>query len=517
MTAAEIEAVGISKSFSGVQALCDVDLALAPHEARGLVGGNGAGKSTLVKILSGAMQPDSGVLKLRGEEVTLRRPHDAIGAGIGTVHQRNNLVPSLTVLQNVELGHERTRAGWLAPGAGVDSLEALDLVGLGKRRGTPVRSLSLADRQLVAIARAVSRSNRMMIFDEPTAVLSMVESEALFKLIDRLREAGTAILYVTHRLEELPDVCTEITVMRDGQIVDQVPSDLAEDELVRLISGAGAVEHEDEQRHAAERRAASRPADAASLLRVEELTDRGGAYSGVGFDLRAGEVLALVGLPDSGVPELVETLVGSRPPRTGLIELAGKALDPRSPRRMRRSGIGYLTGDRAERGIIPTFSVRQTATLSAMGAVSSGTLIRPGRERALAADFLTRCKVRAASEGMPISALSGGNQQKALLARSLAASPRVLVCEDATAGVDVAGREALYDLVAEACAAGHGVIWTSSELREVTTIADRALVMWRGSIVAEVRRDGMSEPALMAGQFNQSFQGNQRPGAEQEE
>ena len=295
--------------------------------------------------------------------------------------------------------------------------------------------------------------------------------------------------------------------MRDGQIVDRVPAATGEADLVRLMSGDAAVDHEVAQQRVAEVRASARREDEAPLFAVSGLTDAEGAYRDIDFEVGRGEVLALVGLPDSGVAQLVQGLVGARPPRAGRMELEGKSVSGRSPRRLRRAGVGYLTGDRAERGVVPTFSVRQTATLTAMSKVTTFAMIAPGRERALASEYLQRCQVKSAGEGMPIAALSGGNQQKALLARSLAAAPRLLVCEDATAGVDVAGREGLYDLIAEACASGHGVIWTSSELREVTTIADRALVMWRGAIVAEVRREELSLPTLMAGQFNQTSQG----------
>jgi ABC-type sugar transport system ATPase subunit len=506
MSGYEVEAAGVSKAFSGVLALRDVSFGVRPGEARGLIGENGAGKSTLIKIISGAMQADAGEVRVGGQPVHFRSPHAALEQGIGTVHQRNFLVPSLTVLQNVELGHERrvTPAGWLGRRPREESVEALRFVGLEKRLSQPVGSLSLADRQLVAIARAVSRGSRLMIFDEPTAVLSPVETTYMFDVIDRLRAAGTALVYVTHRLEELPRVVSAITVMRDGQVVAEADPSRPVRELVELMAGQEALAHEDEQRAAAQRRARTRPAEASPLVSVRGLGDSSGAFRDVSFDLARGEILSLVGLPDSGVSEIVATLSGARRQGGGEVLVEGRRIASRSPRRAVRDGIGYVSGDRGQKGVIPNFSVRRTATISSLDRVGRLSVIQPAREGRLASRFLEQCQVRAASSAMSITALSGGNQQKALMARMLAAEPRVLVFEDPTAGVDVAGREALYDLVADCCERGHAVIWTSSDLREVTTVCDRAIVLWRGSVVREIQREGLTVRALMAAQFNQA-------------
>jgi ABC-type sugar transport system ATPase subunit len=502
----EVEARQVTKAFSGVLALNDVSFGIRPGEARGLIGENGAGKSTLIKVLCGALQADSGEVRVGGEPVHFRSPHAALEQGIGTVHQRNFLVPSLTVLQNVELGHERrvTPVGWLDPRPRDASIEALRFVGLEQRLSTRVGALSLAERQLVAIARAVSRGSRLMIFDEPTAVLSPVEAAYMFDVIDRLRSRGIALIYVTHRLEELPRVVSAITVMRDGEIVAEAGPDTPVSELVELMAGHDAVVHDDEHRAAARQRMRTRPADEDPLVTVRDLSDADGAFRDVSFDLARGEILSLVGLPDSGVSEIVASLVGARRPQRGEVRLEGRPVASRSPRRAVRHGIGFVSGDRGQKGVIPNFSVRRMTTISSLDRVARASVIHPSRDSGLASRFLGQCQVRAASSAMSITALSGGNQQKALMARMLAAEPRVLVFEDPTAGVDVAGREALYDLVAECCERGHAVIWTSSDLREVTTVCDRALVLWRGAVVREITREQLTVRALMSAQFNQA-------------
>lgn len=495
----------VHKAFNGVAALRGVTFGVRKGEARGLIGENGAGKSTLLKVLCGALQPDAGAVELDGRPVAMRTPHAALEHGIGTVHQRNYLVPALTVGQNVELGAERHRtpARWLDRRPRESTVEALRFVGLHDRVDTPVGELSLAARQLVAIARAVSRGSRLLIFDEPTAVLSPVEATYMFDVIERLRAGGTALVYVTHRLEELPRVVSAITVMRDGEIVGDADPSLPANTLVELMAGHDAVVHEQEQEAAARRRARSRPVDQDPLVRVRGLTDHHDTFRDVSFDVAPGEIVALVGLPDSGTAEIIATLAGARRPAAGEIRLDGRRVGARSPRAALRAGLGFVSGDRGQKGVIPNFSVRQTSTISALDRVARLSVIRPRREARLASRFLEQCQVRAATSAMDITALSGGNQQKALMARMLAAEPRVLVFEDPTAGVDVAGREAFYDLVAECCLRGHAVIWTSSDLREVTTVCDRAVVLWRGSVVRHVGRDELTVRALMTAQFNQ--------------
>ncbi len=504
MSSAAVEARGIAKAFSGVAALRGVDLVLAEGEARGLIGENGAGKSTLINVISGALRPDAGTLRIGGEAVTLRSPQAALEEGIGTVHQQNWLVPTLTAIQNVELGREPVTRGLhlLARGSMPQSRAALEFVGLLQAAHREVASLSLAERQLIAIARAYARGSRVMIFDEPTAALSPVETHYLFEVIERLRAAGTALLYVTHRLDELAHVVDRVTVMRAGEVVGELPSSAHERELVERMAGSERVEHEIEV-VGERRRSTVRDRAAEPVLRGSRLSDADGAFHDVDLEVHAGEVVALVGLPDSGAVALARTLAGAGRLRDGELRLNGAALSARTPARAVRAGIGYLAGDRKLRGVLPNFSVRDTVTLSALPTLSPTGFLRRRGERRMARELSGRCEVRAASLSMPITALSGGNQQKALFARTLATSPRVIICEDPTAGVDPGGREALYGLLAGACEHGAAVVLCSSDLREVSLISDRAVVFWRGRIVSELGRDQLSVSALMEAQFNQ--------------
>jgi len=363
----------VAKSFSGVRALNRVSLRIERDECCALVGANGAGKSTLINIACGAVQPDSGVLLLGDDETTIRSPHMAIELGIATVHQHDQLVPNLTVAENLSLGRERTKAAGLLSNPTRESLAALEMVGLGDRADDLVESMTLAERQLLAIARAVSLRPRLLILDEPTAALTPNETKYLVEVIERVRSAGTSLLYVTHRLQELEEVADRIAVMRDGQVVAERPPETSEAELVELIAGKGIVAHDEELVERRRRRAFDRHEErnAEAVLVARGVSDREGAFTDISFQLRPGEVLGIVGLPDAGVVQLVETLAGARRPSDGTIEVAGERLRGRSPREAGRRGIGYLAGDRARRGVIPNASVGETIALSGLSRMTS--------------------------------------------------------------------------------------------------------------------------------------------------
>jgi ABC-type sugar transport system ATPase subunit len=499
-----IEVRGVTRSFGAVRALRGVDLKLGAGESLGLVGENGAGKSTLINVISGALRPDAGEVLIAGEPVTMRNPHAALKLGIGTVHQQNQLVRNLTAMQNVQLGNEPTSApgGWLARKPRPSATAALEFVGMERFADHDADSLTYAQRQLVSIARTLAYQTGVVIFDEPTAALSPRETKSLFEVIARLQEHGTSIVYVTHRLEELPEVVERITVMRDGRVVADRPATVSERELVNLMAGEEVIA--DEERIAAShRREVERQPSGVPRLAVRELTDIEGRYREISFELGEGEIVGLVGLPDSGVVELTQAISGARPVGSGTREIAGREVNPRSPRQALRDGLGYLAGDRALKGVIPNLSVRENVTLSALSTLGTAGIYSKRREGRLASEMARRCEVRGGGLNLPIGSLSGGNQQKALLARLLATSPPVLVCEDPTAGVDVHGRESIYELVAEWCAEGNAVVWNSTDLREVMTICDRVLVLWQGRVAAELVRADLDVPTLMKAQFNQ--------------
>ncbi len=502
-----IEAVGVSKHFSGVAALSDVTLRIGAGEARGLVGENGAGKSTLIAILTGALSADQGIVRIKGEEAHFHRPLDALRNGIGTVYQHSALVPNLSVAQNIELGVEVTKTPLrlLTRRTRPETFEALELVGAADLAQRTVSTLTLAQRQLVAIARACSRGGRMIVFDEPTASLAPAESRYLFDVIGRLRAAGIALLYVTHRLDELAPVVDRITVLRAGRAVAECPGTASEQELVDLMAGHEAVEREDEI--AVRRRSTTRQRLGGVIIDGSGLADAAGTFRDVDLTVRRGEIVALVGLPDSGAVELSQVIAGARRLGVGVLEVNGRPVTLRSPAQAIGRGIGYMAGDRKVKGVFPNASVRETIAASALPRVTTLGVIRARRERQLVADLMATCRVSASRPTMSITALSGGNQQKALFARTLAAQPRLIVCEDPTAGVDPPGRGALYQLLFDVVAAGAAVVLNSSDLREVATISDRAILLWRGSVVGELSGDALTEPNLMRGQFDQAAGG----------
>jgi ribose transport system ATP-binding protein len=500
-----ISAHGITVNFGATCALRNVDLEIAHGEARGLVGENGAGKSTLISVLSGALQPGLGTLTLAGEMVPLKSPSDALRRGIGTVHQQNWLVPSLTAIENVELGSERTWTALrlLRREPREASMQALAFVGISALALRTVDGLSLAQRQLIAIARALSHGSKLMIFDEPTAALSPVETGYFFKVIDRLRSSGTAVLYVTHRLEELSRATDRISVMRAGEVVAEVPSSAGEHELVELMAGQDVPEHEEQAVRTRRQRTGNIRHHTSPVLTGRAMTDHHGAFRDVDLNVHEGEVLAIVGLPDSGAAEVTQCLAGARRLSSGTIEVAGHLVKPGSPRRHVRAGIGYMAGDRKAKGVIPNATVRATITLTALRQISRAGMIRTRDERRLAARLMAACRVWPQEPGAPVTGLSGGNQQKALFGRALGTGPRVVICEDPTAGVDPAGREVLYDLLNELCSQRGAVVINSSDLREVALISDRAVVIWRGRAVAELHKDQLTVPSLLRAQFNQ--------------
>jgi len=524
-----LTATGMTKRFSGVTALDRVDLALAAGEARGLIGENGAGKSTLIALLTGALAADAGELRLRGRPVAFQRPVDALRAGIAAVYQQNWLIPNLTVAQNIELGREtaRTALRVLSRRVQDQTINALDLVGGVPLADRPVASLSLAQRQLVAVARAYSRGSRLIIFDEPTASLSPAETGLLATVIARLRQAGIALLYVTHRLDELPRVTDTVTVLRAGRVVGECPSSTPEGRLVDLMAGNEAVARESriaDRRHrgAGYRTAGHRTAGQSTAghtaagtaagpgagresltLRGRGLSDPAGRFRDVDIDVRPGEIVAVVGLQDSGAPELVQVLAGARRADQGTLELGGRPLRLRSPAQAIRRGVSYMAGDRKVKGIAPNATVEETVTVSALRRVSTLGVIRSRAEQRLVAELLRACRVTAARQDMPVTALSGGNQQKTLLARTLATQPKLIICEDPTSGVDPPGRDSLYELLADAVERGASVVLSSSDLREVTILADRALVLWRGHAVAELSGAELTQANLMRAQFAQ--------------
>ncbi|WBB80990.1 sugar ABC transporter ATP-binding protein [Micromonospora sp. WMMD882] len=479
---------GIGKSFLGVRVLDGVDLDVDPGEVHAVVGENGAGKSTLMKVVSGAHAPDAGTISFAGAPRTFRGPRDAQRAGIGIIHQEFNLLPERTVAENVHLGHEPTRRGLVDRRAMRDRTAEL-LASICETTLSPdarVGELGVAQQQVVETAKALALDARLLIMDEPTAALADHEVELLYRLVRRLQEQGIGLLYVSHRLTEVFDLAGRITVLKDGRKVTTTrAADTGVDELVRHMVGRELSHYYPDR---------SGPAD----LGPVRVTVRGGGnrkLRDVDLTLRAGEVLGVGGLQGSGRSTLARALFGVAPFTTGEVTLDGRPVRLRSPRAAMRAGIAYVTEDRKGEGIVARQSVLDNGLLAsrALRPAWTGRAARTVRLR----ELLAAVEVRAAGDDQEIRFLSGGNQQKVVLARWLALTPKVLLFDEPTRGIDVGAKSAIHDLVRRLAREGAAVLMISSELPELLGMSDRVVVMRDGRVAGELPA-GASEEEVLA-------------------
>ena len=480
---------GLTKTYPGVRALDGVDLDVLPGEVHVLLGENGAGKSTLVKILSGAIQPDRGNIAIDGQPVALPTPHAAQQAGISTVHQELSLVPDLTVAQNLFLGQElvHSRAAFL-DGSAMNrrASELLAALGLHLDPELPVRRLSLAVRQVVEIVRALSRHPRVLILDEPTSSLTEQEATELFTRVRQITAEGVGVIYISHRLEELAQIADRVTVMRDGRIVSAgLPVSTPLPELVRLMVGREVGEEFPARQ--------STPGDL--LLKVRNLTIPG-RVEDVSFDVHAGEIVGVFGLVGAGRTELLRGLYGLDP-ASGTIELSGHRLDGGNPSRSLHHGLALVPEDRHGWGLVLPMSIQDNISLSALDQCTSWGILRRSRVADLGQRFMAAMRIKARSGTTSVGTLSGGNQQKVVIARTLAAGSQVLLLDEPTRGVDIGAKIEIYELVATLAAEGKAVVVVSSELPEVVGLSDRILVMRQGRISAEFSRATATPEALL--------------------
>ncbi|WP_331767592.1 sugar ABC transporter ATP-binding protein [Embleya sp. NBC_00896] len=483
---------GISKGFLGVRVLHDVDLDVDGGEVHAVVGENGAGKSTLMKTLAGVHTPDSGTITVDGLPMTFSHPSQAQAAGIGIIHQEFTLLPERTVAENVFLGREPTRRG-LVDRAAMERhtarlLAELDETSFGPR--TPVRRLSVAQQQVVEIVKALSTDARVLIMDEPTAALADHEVDKLYALVRRLAGRGLGILYISHRLREVFDLSARVTVIKDGRRVATLATvDTREDEIVRLMVGRELGAYYPPR------------ADPVDLGDVR-LAVRGAGnakLADIDLELRAGQVVGIAGLQGSGRTSLARALFGASPFTTGTMHVDGRDLRPRTPRQAIRAGIALVGEDRKAEGLALRQSVRDN-TMLVERAMSSGRLRASRMLRAPrtppVADLLDRVALRARGEDQQVRYLSGGNQQKVVIAKWLGVRPGVLVFDEPTRGVDVGAKAAIHDLVRELARDGMAVLMVSSELPEVIGMSDRVLVMSEGRIAGELPA-GPTEEEIM--------------------
>ncbi len=468
----------LTKTFGGLPALQDVTVEFRPGEVHALMGENGAGKSTLMKILAGLQPADGGAIALRGKTVRFASPQDALAQGIAMVHQELMPIPDLDVAENLLLGLEPINAlGWVDRAElhreAAEWLRKLDC-GLDTRQ--PMRRLSVAQGQVVEIAKALARQTDVLLLDEPTAALSDHEVTALFKAIDVLRRRGVAIVYTTHKMDEVFRLADRVTVLRDGRLVrTAAAAELTPDALITHMVGRELAQVFPP--------VVGEPGDV--VLEVAGLT-REPAYRNISFTLRRGEVLGLAGLMGAGRTEIAEALFGLRPAHTGEIRLHGRPVRITSPRDALAAGIGMVTEDRKGLGILPAMSVRSNLTLAALDRFAGLAGLDAAHEARTADEQIRAFSIKTSGREQPISQLSGGNQQKVLLARTLLTSPDLVILDEPTRGIDIGAKAEIYALIGRLAAQGKAVLLISSELPEVLSLTHRLLVLRQGELTAEL-------------------------------
>ncbi|OHV85831.1 sugar ABC transporter ATP-binding protein [Ensifer sp. LCM 4579] len=480
---------GISKSFPGVRALSDVSLALYPGSVTALIGENGAGKSTLVKILTGIYQPDAGVIRVGDTEATFPTALAAARAGVTAIHQETVLFDELSVAENIFLGHApRNRFGlidWKKLNA--DAAALLQRAGANLDPTIRLRDLGIARKHLVAIARALSVDAGVVIMDEPTAALSHKEIHELYALIERLKAEGKAILFISHKFDEIFRIADRYTVFRDGTMVGEgLIADVGQDDLVRMMVGraVGTVYPK-------------------KLVEIGEpvLTVSGyrhpTEFEDINFELRRGEILGFYGLVGAGRSEFMQSLIGITRPSAGAVKLDGKVLVIRNPAEAIRAGIVYVPEERGRQGAIIGMPIFQNITLPSLSHTSRSGFLRLANEFALAREYTSRLDLRAASLDQDVGTLSGGNQQKVVIAKWLATKPKVIILDEPTKGIDIGSKAAVHAFMSELAAQGLSVIMVSSEIPEIIGMSDRVIVMREGRIAARFERSELTAEKLV--------------------
>jgi rhamnose transport system ATP-binding protein len=480
---------GVSKSFPGVRALSGVALDVYPGEVTALVGENGAGKSTLVKILTGIYRPDEGTIRLAGEDVTFPTAHAAAQAGITAIHQETVLFDDLSVAENIFLGHAPRGRFGLIDWQRMRREAALLLERIGARIApeTRLRDLGVASRHLVAIARALSVEARIVIMDEPTASLSHKEIAELYELIERLKADGKAILFISHKFDEIFRIADRYCVFRDGERVGAgLIGETNHNELVRLMVGRSVDQIFPKVK-----------AEIGGPVLTVSGYSHPTEFEDIGFELRRGEILGFYGLIGAGRSELMQALFGITKPSGGTVRIGGEPASIRSPADAIGNGIVYVPEERGQQGTIAGLPIFQNVTLPSLSKTSRGGFIRLAEEFKLARDYTTRLDLRAAALDRDVSTLSGGNQQKVVIAKWLATKPKIIILDEPTKGIDIGSKAAVHAFMSELAAAGLSIIMVSSEIPEILGMSDRVIVMREGRIVAAYPREGLDAETLV--------------------
>ncbi len=489
MTEALLKLTNISKSFAGVQALRGVQFELCPGEVHALLGENGAGKSTLVKVITGVHQPDAGEMSVSGEPFRLSDPRDAFRYGIAAIYQELSLFPDLDIAENIFAGRQPSRAGGWVQWKRMyrEAGRLLDSLGVQMDVHTKARNLSVAQQQMVEIARALSLDARILIMDEPTSALTLNEVEDLFRIVRKLRESGTAILFISHRLDELFELADRVTVLRDGQYIGTRSMEgVTREELIHMMVGRNvdnlfpklAVEAGD------------------VALRVESLT-RKGKFEDVSFELRRGEILGMAGLVGAGRTEVGEAIFGVDPARSGSIQIDGKTVKIDNPRQAMDLGLAYVPEDRQHHGLVLPMDIADNVTLPTLPKFARRGWLDQKQAREFAYKSAAQMEVKATTVWQKVKELSGGNQQKVVLAKWLGVNPRILILDEPTRGIDVGTKAAVHALMSDLAAQGMAILMISSELPEILGMSDRILVMREGRVTGLFNRDEATQETIM--------------------
>ena len=484
-----IQARGISKQFASVEVLSDVDLDLYAGEIHALLGENGAGKSTFAKIIAGVHQPTRGTLKLNGETVRIASPMAAQNLGISLIHQEPVSFPDLSVAENIVMG--RQGGGLLArvPWSGImsEARRYMDMLQVPIDVTTPMRGLSIANQQMVEIARALASNSRLIIMDEPTAPLTPREVSTLFDIARRLRDEGRTIVFISHRLEEIRTLCDRFTIFRDGAHIKTDSIDNVSDEdIIRLMIGRTLKRFM--RKHEA--------TIGDSALEVSGLT-LPGVFNDVSFTLRKGEIIGLGGLVGAGRTDVARAVFGVTPATSGTIKVAGHAVSIRQPTDAIALGLAFVPEDRAADGIFSTLSIEHNLSAAVPRKIAPGGIIRRALERSLSNQSVKELSIKLASLNQPIMELSGGNQQKVILARWLLTEPDILILDEPTRGIDIGVKAEFYDMIGKLAESGRAILLISSELPELLSLCDRVLVMSEGRLTADIAREDATQENIM--------------------
>lgn len=490
-----LTASGITKQYPGTLALDDVQLDLKAGEVHAIIGENGAGKSTLMKILAGVVMPDSGQIMLNGQSISLSTPGEALSLGIATVHQELSLIPTLSVAENIFPGRLPTNKLGMVRYSELykQAQQVLSTLDVAVDSHTPVERLSIANQQLVEIAKAISLDCKILILDEPTSALTDHESDRLLAFLKRLARDGVSILYISHKLKEIFMSADRVTVLRDGKYIGtHVVDEVEPDDIIRMMVGRelGNI-YPGKSTQITETR----------LLEVENLRLPDSPKSN-SFYLQEGEILGFAGLIGSGRSELAHALFGAAPRASGRIVLNGQCVQVNSPRDAIRLGLGYLTEDRKQAGLFLEMSLKENISVTVLDKVSQASFMVLAKQRDLAHKYVQRLSISASSIEQEVRRLSGGNQQKVLVAKWLAIQPRILIVDEPTRGIDVGAKKEIHHLLRELAHNGVGVIIISSELSEILGMSDRVLVMLEGAIVAEYSGEDATEENIIRSASN---------------